>query len=244
MPPPARGPRIEATIEEAAMKVRELMTTDVLTIGPEAPLKDLARLLVAHRISGVPVCDAERHVIGVVSEADVLCKALGDERRGGVLSWLVDESVPPEKVHATVVREAMTSPALTISPLRNVDEAARLMTEHGVNRLPVVADGELVGIVTRADLVRAFTRADEEIVREVESELVGRTFWAEPGAVSVTAVSGHVRLAGRLQTRSDAELLARLVSRVAGVVAVESELDWLIDDSTRRGRRLALETVR
>lgn len=225
------------------MKVREVMTTTVLTIGPEAPLKDLARLLVAHGISGVPVCDVERHVVGVVSEGDVLCKGLGGERRGRLLAWLADGPVPAEKARATVVREAMTSPAITIAPFRDVDEAARLMVEHGVNRLPVVADGELVGIVTRADLVRAFTRGDEEIRREIESDLLQRTLWVEPGAVRVTVVSGHVQLAGRLQTRSDAELLSRLAARVPGVVTVEPELEWLLDDTTRRGRR-ALEAAR
>jgi CBS domain-containing protein len=222
------------------MKVRELMTTDVLTIGPEAPLKDLAKLLVEHGISGVPVCDVERHVVGVVSEGDILCKGLGDDRRARMLSWLVDDAIPPEKARATVVREAMTAPALTISPVRSVDEAARLMTEHGVNRLPVVDDGELVGIVTRADLVRAFTRGDDEIAREIELELLERTFWVDPGAVRVTVTAGQVQLAGRMQTRSDAELLTRLVARVSGVVSVDGELEWVVDDTTRRGRR-ALE---
>jgi CBS domain-containing protein len=220
------------------MKVQEIMTTDVLTIGPEAPLKDLARLLVEHRISGVPVCDVEGQVVGIVSEGDILYKEqAGAEKSGRLLSWLVDAPVPPAKARAEVVRDAMTSPAITITPFRSVDEAARLMTEHGVNRLPVVSNGALVGIVTRADLVRAFTRGDEEIRREIETELLGRTLWVEPGEVRVTVVAGHVHLGGRLQTRGDAELLARLVERVAGVVAVDSDLEWVIDDTTRKGRR-------
>lgn len=228
------------------MKVQEIMTTDVLTIGPEAPLKDVARILVEHRVSGIPVCDIERRVLGVVSEGDILYKSQARDGRGGPLAWLLDSgsASAAAKAAARTVDEAMTAPAITISPLRSVDEAARLMTEHGVNRLPVVAGGELVGIVTRADLVRAFTRSDAAIRDEIVEELLERTLWLEPGAVQVGVVAGHVRLAGRLQTRSDATLLERLVARVAGVVSVESELGWVVDDSTRKGRRALAYMVR
>ncbi len=228
------------------MKVQEIMTRDVLTIGTEAPLKDVARILVEHGVSGIPVCDIERHVLGVVSEGDILYKAQAREERGGPLAWLLDtgSAAAAAKAAARTVSEAMTAPAITISPFRSVDEAARLMTEHGVNRLPVVANGELVGIVTRADLVRAFARDDEAIRDEIVGELVERTLWLEPGTVDVAVAAGHVRLAGRLQTRSDAGLLERLVARVAGVVAVESELGWIVDDSTRRGREAMAHVLR
>ena len=228
------------------MKVEEIMTRDVLTIGPEAPLKDVARILVEHRVSGIPVCDIERHVLGVVSEGDILYKAQAREERGGPLAWLLDtgSAAATAKAAARTVSEAMTAPALTISPFRPVDEAARVMTEHGVNRLPVVADGKLVGIVTRADVVRAFARDDATIRREIVEELLERTFWLEPGTVQVDVDAGHVRLSGRLQTRSDADMLERLVARVAGVVAVESELGWVVDDSTRRGRKAMAHVLR
>jgi len=228
------------------MRVQEIMTTDVLTIGPEAPLKDVARILVEHRVSGIPVCDIERRVLGVVSEGDILYKAQSRDGRGGPLAWLLDSgsASAAAKAAARTVDEAMTSPAITISPFRSVDEAARLMIEHGVNRLPVVAGEELVGIVTRADLVRAFTRSDAAIRNEIVEELLERTLWLEPGSVQVGVVAGHVRLAGRLQTRSDASLLERLVARVAGVVSIESELGWVVDDSTRKGRRALAHMVR
>jgi CBS domain-containing protein len=225
------------------MKIKDIMTTEVLTIGPEAPLKDAARILVEHSVSGIPVCDIERRVLGVVSEGDILYKERGAPERGR-FAWLFDGSPPDVKAGARTVGEAMTSPPITISPFRSVDEAARLMTEHGVNRLPVVVDEELVGIVTRADLVRAFTRSDADIRREIVQELLERTLWLEPGTVEVGVVSGQVRLAGRLQTRSDTGLLERLVKRVAGVVSVESELEWVVDDTTRRGRKEAVGLVR
>jgi CBS domain-containing protein len=228
------------------MKVHEIMTTDVLTIGPEAPLKDVARILVERGISGMPVCDIERHVLGVVSEADILFKERGRPSEGSALvGWMLGGDVMPDaaKSAARTVDEAMTAPAITISPFRFVDEAARLMTEHGVNRLPVVRDGELVGIVTRTDLVRAFTRGDGEIRDEIVHELLERTLWLDQGAVEVEVEDGAVLLTGEVRTRSDAALLERLVTRVPGVVQVDAKLHWRVDDSTRKGRQSLERTL-
>jgi len=230
------------------MRVRDLMTERVLSIGPEAPIKDVARILVEHRISGLPVCDVEGRVLGVVSEGDILYKEHDPKEghRGGPLSWIVEGS-PSEagelKATALTAAKAMTAPAITVAPYESVAEAARLMCERGVNRLPVVKDEKLIGIVTRADLVRAFIRSDEEIAKEIEDEVLGRTLWIDAGKVEVEVTHGSVQLDGRLHTRSDAELLERLVARVPGVVGVESRIGWQLDDTTRKGRR-ALEQPR
>jgi CBS domain-containing protein len=101
------------------------------------------------------------------------------------------------------------------------------MVENGVNRLPVVGEGgRVVGIVTRADLVRVFSRSDQEIAREIEREVVLGTLWVEPARVNVRVARGEVSLSGRLDTRLDAELLPRLVARVPGVVSVSADLGW------------------
>lgn len=230
------------------MRVRDLMTERVLSIGPEAPIKDVARILVEHRISGLPVCDVEGRVLGVVSEGDILYKEHDPKEghRGGPLSWIVEGSPTDAgelKATALTAAKAMTTPAITVAPYESVAEAARLMCERGVNRLPVVKDEKLIGIVTRADLVRAFIRSDEEIAKEIEDEVLGRTLWIDAGKVEVEVTHGSVQLDGRLHTRSDAELLERLVARVPGVVGVESSVGWQIDDTTRKGRR-ALEQPR
>jgi CBS domain-containing protein len=223
------------------MKVREIMSTHVLTTGPETPLRDVAAILVANKISGLPVCDAERHVMGVVSEADILYKEHDPlEARRGPLAWLVDGSTAYDEVvkaRATTAREAMTSPAVTIPPYTSVTEAARLMSDHGVNRLPVVQHGELVGIVTRADLVRAFSRPDAEIERELHEDVLERTLWLERGTVDVHVARGKVQLSGRLAKRSDAMLLEALAAKVPGVIEVASQLTWDLEDTTRRERR-------
>lgn len=224
------------------MKIQEIMTRDVLTIGPEAEIRDVARILVENDISGLPVCDAQRHVIGVVSAGDILFKEHDPNpaRRGRLVAWLSDGRPAKEakKARAVRVHEAMTAPAITIPSYCSVAEAARLMCEHGVNRLPVIGAHELVGIVTRTDLVRAFVRSDEDIRHEIKEDVLRRNLWIDvPEAVGVEVERGAVRLTGKLETRSDALLLEPLAARVPGVVSVESELSWTSDDTTRRGKR-------
>lgn len=231
------------------MRVRDLMTAKVLTIGPEAPIKDVAKILVEHRISGLPVCDIEGRVLGVISEGDILYKEHDptDGHIGGPLGWIVDGSpnhLGAIKARALTAGTAMTAPAVTVAPYESVAEAARLMCERRVNRLPVVKDDKLIGIVTRADLVRAFTRGDEEIEREIEDDVLARTLWIEKGRVEVAVSRGTVQLGGALHTRSDAELLERLVERVPGVVAVRSNVAWQVDDRSRKGRRSLEEAAR
>lgn len=231
------------------MRVRELMTEKVLTIGPEAPIKDVAKILVANRISGLPVCDIEGAVLGVISEGDILYKEHdpAEGHIGGPLGWIV-EGTPNykgyAKTKALTARKAMTSPAITIAPYESVSEAARIMCERRVNRLPVVQNEKLVGILTRADLVRAFTRTDAELEHELKQDVLDRTMWIDPGKVEVKVQSGVAALSGRLHRRSDVELLNRLAARVPGVVAVESTVAWDIDETTRRGRRSLEQPVR
>jgi CBS domain-containing protein len=218
------------------MHVESLMSRDVVTVAPETPLKEVAALLSRHRISGVPVCDADQRVLGVVSEADILRKEEGRApSTTGLLSWLFerdDESL--DKVSARTAGEAMTSPAITIEPGRPVSEAARLMLERQVNRLPVVLEGKLLGIVTRADLVRAFNRPDEEILREISEDVLLRTLWISPDRVTISVEGGEVSLAGEMENRTQAELAVAYVSRVPGVVDVHSDLTWQVDDLARR----------
>ena len=231
------------------MRVGELMTENVLTIGPEAPLKDVARIMVDNGISGLPVCDIERHVLGVISEGDILYKEHDptEGHLGGPLGWIIDGSpnyTGAIKAKAVTAATAMTSPAITIAPYESVSQAARIMCERRVNRLPVVQDDKLLGIVTRADLVRAFTRTDAEVEHELREDVLARTMWIDAGTVDVAVRNGVVTLAGQLETRSDVELLGRLAARVPGVISVESTVQWRFDDTTRKARRALEQTVR
>jgi len=224
------------------MRVDEVMTTDVVTVAPETTLKEVAALLSGRRISGVPVCDADGRVLGVVTEADILWKELGLGPGRGVLERLLERAYGEDtRVGARTAGEAMSAPPITVAPDAPVAHAAELMIEHGVNRLPVVAGDTLVGIVARADLVRAFTRSDEEIAREIGDDVLLRTLWVDPDSVSLAVVDGDVTIAGEVENRTTAELVEAYVRRVPGVVSVISRLTWRIDD---RSRRVAACTAR
>jgi CBS-domain-containing membrane protein len=217
------------------VKVKDLMTKDVLTVSPEASLKEVATILTDAGISGVPVTGPQGEVLGVVSEADIVRKERGaDPRPKGVLGWFLVE--PPElqrKLAARTAGEAMSAPATTIEPWKPVQEAARLMSGYAINRLPVVDEhGILVGIVTRNDIVRAFIRSDAEILSEIEDDVIQNTLWISPGRVSVTVSQGEVTLTGQVETELDAELLPAFVERVPGVVGVTAKLT-----AEREGKR-------
>jgi len=219
----------------SGVRVGDVMTRDVVSVGAETPIKDVAVMLVERGISGLPVCDAEGAVIGVLSEADLLVKQGGPlERSGGLFAWLVDTAGSPDlaKLRAHTAGEAMTAPAITVEADCPVSEAARTMVAHGINRLPVVDAGRLAGIVTRADLVRIFTRTDAEIEQDIREDVL-RRLWIDPSRITVDVEQGEVVLRGHVDTELEAELLEKRVPLVAGVVGVRSELSWEIDSSQR-----------
>lgn len=218
------------------MKVADVMTRTVVAVSRETPLKDVATLMVERGISGVPVVDADGAVIGVVSEADFVIKERGAERgRRRLLARLFGESRQTKrelaKIEATTAGAAMTGPAITVEATDSLKSAAELMAGRKINRLPVVEGGRLVGIVTRADLVRAFIRPDADLERLVREEVLAKTaFWLEPDAFEVSVVAGVVHLSGRVDRRSLADTIVEVTYALGGVVGVESDLTWEIDD--------------
>jgi CBS domain-containing protein len=214
------------------------MSRDVVTVTPETPLKDVAARLAENRIAGVPVCDRAGRVLGVVSEADILWKEIGlSAERGGLIDWILNAADRSnDRIAARTAGDAMTSPAVTVSPSTPVAAAAKLMLDKHVNRLPVVEDERLVGIIARADLVRAFQRSDEEIEREIREDVLLHTLWVAPEAIRLGVSGGQVTLAGQVENRTTAELIEAYVRRVPGVIGLRSELAWQLDDLARRAR--------
>jgi CBS domain-containing protein len=207
------------------MKVRDVMTERVFTLTPETPLKVVASRMLEYGVSGLPVVDGER-VLGVVSETDILFKERPAPDRNGLVDWLIHygEDPPLAKLEARTARDAMTSPAVTIKPERSVADAAALMLDLGVDRLPVVDGDALIGIVTRTDLVRVFTRGDDLIADEIREAGLLRRLWVDPDHVEVTVEDGNVVLAGTVDTPELADSLVAFVERTPGVVSVESRL--------------------
>lgn len=228
------------------MRVQDLMTKEVWSVAPETSLKDVAGVLVEHGISGMPVCDAEGRVVGVVSEADIVVKQGGGlGRSSGLRAWLASGSKTEErrKASARTAGEAMTAPAIAVDPLSSAYAGARLMIERGINRLPVVRGQKLVGIVTRADLVRAFYRTDAEIAREIREDVIVRTALLQPGLVGVEVEQGEVTLDGQVDRRSDVRVIESLAARVPGVVGVTSKVTWRVDDESRKYLRELARTL-
>jgi CBS domain-containing protein len=217
------------------MKLRDIMTRDVTTVTPETSLRDLARLLSERQISGAPVVDADGVVVGVISEADLLVKQLSRPlSRRLPIEWILGERHDPEELRrraATTVGGAMSSPAVTIEIDQPIREAANLMVDRGVNRLPVLADGRLVGIISRADLVGAYLTMDADITEAVRENVLHRTMWLDPDAFDVSVSEGVVRIAGSVDRRTTAGIVERLIGITDGVVDVQSELTWRWDDT-------------
>jgi CBS domain-containing protein len=202
------------------VQVKDVMTRDVISVSPSTPWRDAAALLVVHRISGLPVV-ADGAVVGVISQRDVLFKEQRPLQADRWRARLVDPfgSRAPSKQDARVVSDAMTTPAVTIGPETSVALAARRMLEEGVNRLPVTARGELVGMVTSSDLVRAFVRPDREIEREIREDVLGRQLLLDRHSVEASVSDGNVVLRGAAPG-IEPEQLARIVRCVPGVVSV------------------------
>jgi CBS domain-containing protein len=217
--------------------VRDVMSRGVVTIGPDASLKDAARSLVEWGISGLVVVDEGAVVRGVLSEADFLPKERGRIRRRRFwhLFGEPDRSrADAQRLAARTVGEAMSSPAVTIDADRPIAEAAARMLDARVTRLPVMDAGRMVGIVTRSDLLRAYLTPDERLADQIRSDLIARTMLLNPAAFRVEVTDGVARIHGRVDRRSAAEDLERLTAAIPGIVAVQAKVTWTEDDSRRR----------
>ena len=214
------------------MRVIDLMTTDVVTVATSAPLREAARIMVNQGVSGLPVTDESGKLIGIITEADFLRKELEREHtnRPGLLHALFDEEI--SLAEAETVGEVMTESVVTIGYEATLAEAARVMTAEGVKRLPIVdAEGHLKGVISRADIVEAFTRPDDVIEDELREDVVRRLLFLDPGTLDIAVTEGVVHLGGELPSRSDARLLEEMTRRLDGVIRVDSTLTWAVDDT-------------
>jgi CBS domain-containing protein len=212
--------------------VRDVMTTKVVAVEAWTPFKEIVARLAEHRISAVPVLDNDRRVLGVVTEADLLLKQEHPDPGLDIpLAWSKHRRLEREKADAVVAGRLMTTPAVTIPPTTSVTDAARRLHAAGVKRLPVVDKaGRLVGIVSRADLLTVFTRPDEAIRREVMLDVIAGEFMLDPSRFSIHVDDGVVVLQGSVERRSLVPPLVGAVNVVEGVVRVEDQLAFDLDD--------------
>ena len=205
------------------MRVEEIMGSPLVTVTPQTPLKQVGRLLVERRITGVPVVDDAGALLGVVSQTDLVREEQSAEaeslRSPGRLRRRLSRT---NAAHHTA-GDVMTSPVLTVEARSSAVGAAWLMAEHGVNRLVVTDGAAPIGVVTRTDLIRAFARRDEDVRREIVEEVLP-SLEISPNDVAVTVSDGEVVLDGEVDDELQARWLPHAVRCVLGVVAVDARL--------------------
>lgn len=205
-------------------RVRDVMTTEVITAGRDASLADIVTLFQQRRISAVPITDEFDVVIGMVSWTDLQDKVEVDAPPAGGRGWRRWLPSLLQWPHGTAA-EVMTVPVLTIDADASLAAAARVMHGADVGRLLVVdEDSRLRGIVTRSDLLKPHDRPDSVIREEVEQRVLGDTLRVPSGAVQVSVDDGAVTLAGRIESKSTAMMAIRLAEAVPGVTDVVARL--------------------
>jgi CBS-domain-containing membrane protein len=214
-------------------RVRDVMTKDVVSVRETAGYKDIVAVMRELHVSAFPVLDEEDHLVGVVSEADLLLKEVSQEARG---RYLISTGRRGERAKAVgfTAAELMNKPAVIIGPDDSVAGAARLMYDRHVKRLPVVDDeGHLVGIVSWVDVLSVFDRPDSEIRDEVIKNIILGDFALDPHTIDVTVRSGVVTIAGQVESRAVARDLIGTLRHAEGVVGVRSRLSYPPPDPSK-----------
>jgi CBS domain-containing protein len=224
--------------------VGDVMTRRVVSVDRGTSYRNMVDLLTEKRISALPVIDATGHVVGVVSEADLLRKIefAGDEE-----PRLFDgprRRDDRRRSQGRAAADLMSAPAIVVAADTPIPAAARTMHREGVKRLPVVDEhGRLVGIVTRGDLLRTHLRTDQDILGDVRSGVLRRFLPEDEATVIAAVVDGVVTLTGTVDRWTSADIAERLTRQIAGVVDVNATLDYRFDDREVYGSRLGFGTL-
>jgi len=212
------------------LTVASVMSPDPITVRLTTPYKEIANLLRDNAISAVPVLNAFREPVGVVSEADLIAKHtyLSGQRKPSRLAK--DAYARWNKARAQIAKDLMTSPVQTIDADASLLAATEKLVDTGTRRLFVTEDGRLTGVLSRRDLLRVFTTTDEELTEAVDEQIAKHGPWSRTTELCVTVSAGVVTLLGSVPRRSDGRRLGELAQAVPGVVAVRNRLSHDADD--------------
>ena len=214
-------------------RVSDVMTADVITVGPELSVHNAAALMSNHGVSGLPVLDGVGQVIGIVSEGDLILRQAAPRPRRWWHRFLADpEALAREyqKAKGTTVGEVMTRDVVSVSPALDLGAAARILYDRGLRRLPVVREGRLVGILSRGDLVKALAATpvstpsapDEELVTAMHARIKAEP-WTSSG-VLVEASDGVITLWGTVATDTERSALETMARAIPGCRGVDNRL--------------------
>jgi CBS domain-containing protein len=219
------------------MKAADVMVSNVISVGSQASVQEVAEVLLRNRISGVPVIGRQGELAGIVSEGDLMRRPeAGTERRH---SWWLDLLTSSQglasdyiKSHSRKVVDVMTRSVITATPDTPVREIATLLEKHGIKRVPIVADGKVVGIVSRANLLQALASAknmppgttdDASIRAKIVSKLATEP-WTKPSFMNFIVQDGTVDLWGIVDSQTEKKAVRVLVESTPGVRAVNDNL--------------------
>lgn len=220
------------------MNASDVMVRDVITVGPEDDVSRAAKLLVDYDISALPVVDDDRHVIGILSEADLLRRdEIGTEKQR---PWWLEAVMPASvlamdyaKSHGRRVAEVMSEDVITATEDATLAEIATLLEKHRIKRVPIVKDGKLVGVVSRANLIQALastpaaSQNDQEGDRAIRLELMNRLSkqsWTGFGERNIVVANGLVHIWGLVYSPEEHKALLALAEDVPGVKGVSDEM--------------------
>ncbi|AQT75635.1 MULTISPECIES: CBS domain-containing protein [Streptomyces] len=205
--------------------VADVMTARVIAVTPDTGFKEIAAAMKRWKVTALPVVEGEGRVVGVVSEADLLPKEEFHEHRPGMIEQM-RRLGDTAKAGSTRAENLMTAPAVTIRPDATLPQAAHLMADRHIKRLPVVdADNTLKGIVSRADLLKVFLRSDEELTEDIRQSVVERLFPLSHRGVTVTVTQGVATLTGSVRDDHLIPMADRLTRSVEGIVDVHCRLE-------------------
>ncbi|MEE8286445.1 MAG: CBS domain-containing protein [Gammaproteobacteria bacterium] len=223
------------------MKVRDIMSTKVVTVSPSTTVRDIAGLMVEKHVSGLPVLSDSGTLVGIVSEGDLLRRPeLGTQKhRRRWVSFFsgVDEQAREfTKTHALRAGDVMTEQVIHVSEQTPLGDVVGLMEKHNIKRLPVLSDGKLVGIVSRADLLRALAARQanpipppaesDATIRAAMNEVLKNEEWAMSAMVNVIVSEGAVHLWGVIDSDDQRQALRVAAENIPGVTAVEEHLSF------------------
>jgi CBS domain-containing protein len=219
------------------MKARDVMVSPVVTVKPSSSVREVATLFLQRRISAVPVIDDQGKVVGIVSEGDLMHRSeAGTERRH---SWWLRPFISAEalandyaKAHARKVADVMVRNVITAAPDTPLHEIASLLEKKSIKRVPIVKDGQLVGIVSRANLIQAVAGSRKELdiplsdaaIRDKLLEHLKRQEWAHTALLNVTVNGGIVDLWGIIQSEAERKAIRVAAEATPGVCAVNDNM--------------------
>jgi CBS domain-containing protein len=215
------------------------MTTNVVTVGPEASVRDVAGILLAHHISAVPVVAHSGELLGIVSEGDLMRRAEAETktRRQWWLELLASNAISAAdfvRLHSNKITDVMTPKVVTAAPDTSLAEVAALLERHGIKRVPIVKDGNVVGIVSRANLVQAWasvrpnigaaTTLSDSAIRDSVMARLKTQSWAGPWPLNVIVHDATVELWGLVDSEEEKKGVRLVAERTEGVRAVNDHL--------------------